>query len=157
MWHPEPARPLPLLQRLQPLVPPHVGGTVSSITLNTPGTGYTVPPLVVLTGGGLGVTTVATATASLAFTNIVSSITLDNPGLGYTYNPMVTLTGGGGTGATATASRANGSDYGRIFLVTSMSQTRSGARAMAQAELASPVSGAWFPGALTLNGPNPNH
>ena len=56
----------------------------------------------------------------------------------------------------ATASRANGSDYGRVFLVTSMSQTRSGARAMAQAELASPVSGAWFPGALTLNGPNPN-
>ena len=131
------------------------GGTVSAIHLNTPGTGYTSPPLVVLTGGGLGVTTVATATANLNFTNKVSDIVLTDPGLGYTYNPTVTLSGGGGTGATATASRANGSDYGRIFLVTSMSQTRSGARSMAQAELASPLSGAWFPGALTLNGPNP--
>jgi hypothetical protein len=80
---------------------------------------------------------------------------LTDPGLGYTYNPTVTLSGGGGTGAAATANRANGSDYGRVFLVTAMSMTRSGARAMAQAELASPVSGAWFPGALTLNGPNP--
>jgi hypothetical protein len=81
---------------------------------------------------------------------------LDNPGLGYTYNPIVNIAGGGGIGAAATASRANGSDYGRVFLVTSMSMTKGGARAMAQAEFASPVSGAWFPGALTLNGPNPN-
>ena len=91
----------------------------------------------------------------MATTNTVTGITLTDPGLGYTYNPTVTLSGGGGTGAAATASQSNGSDYGRVFLVTAMSMTRSGARAMAQAELASPVSGAWFPGALTLNGPNP--
>jgi hypothetical protein len=131
------------------------GGTLSAINLNNPGTGYTTAPLVVLTGGGVGVTTIATATASIATTNTVTGITLDDPGLGYTYNPTVTFSGGGGTGAAATANRANGSDYGRVFLVTAMSQTKSGAKAMAQAELASPVSGAWFPGALTLNGPNP--
>jgi hypothetical protein len=43
-----------------------------------------------------------------------------------------------------------------MYLVTSMSMTRSGAKAMAQTELASPVLGAWFPGALILNGPSPN-
>lgn len=137
------------------LGPAVIGGNVSAIQLNNPGSGYTTPPLVVLSGGGLGVTTVATATANMATTQTVTGITLTDPGLGYTFNPTVTITGGGGTGATATASRANGSDYGRMFLVTAMSETRSGAKAMAQAELASPVAGAWFPGALTLNGPNP--
>ena len=131
------------------------GGTVSSITLNNPGTGYTSLPVVTLVGGGLSVTTTATATANLATTNKVSAITLTNPGLGYTSNPIVTLSGGGGTGAAATASRAYGYDYGRVFLVTSMAKTRSGAKGMAQAELASPVIGATFPAALTLNGPNP--
>jgi hypothetical protein len=131
-----------------------LGGTVSAINLNNPGTGYTAAPLVVLTGGGLGVTTVATATANLNFTNTVTGINITNPGLGYTYNPSVAIAGGGGAGATARVSRASGSDYGRIFLVTAMSMTKSGAKAMAQAELASPVSGAWFPGALTLNGPD---
>jgi hypothetical protein len=103
----------------------------------------------------LSVTTPATATAHLEYTNTVTSITLTDAGLGYRSNPTVTISGGGGTGAAATASRAYGSDYGRVYLVTSMSQTRSGARAMAQAELASPVVGAVFPGALTLAGPNP--
>jgi hypothetical protein len=102
------------------------------------------------------VTIPATATASLALTNVVSNINLTNPGLGYTYNPTVTIAGGGGLGAAARASRANGSDWGRVYLVTSMSQTRSGAKAMAQTELATPVIGTWFPGALTLNGPNPD-
>jgi hypothetical protein len=137
------------------LGPAVIGGTVSAINLNNPGSGYSAPPLVVLTGGGLSVTTVATATANMAITNRVTGITLTDPGLGYTFNPTVTLSGGGGTGATATASRANGSDYGRLFLVTAMSKTKSGAKAMAQSELASPVAGAWFPGALTLNGPDP--
>ncbi|HET9218182.1 MAG TPA: hypothetical protein VFR18_14455, partial [Terriglobia bacterium] len=137
------------------LGPAVTGGTISAINLNNPGSGYTTPPLVVLSGGGLGVTTIGTATANMAFTQTVTGITLTDPGLGYTFNPTVTISGGGGTGATATASRANGSDYGRIFLVTAMSQTKSGAKSMAQAELASPVAGAWFPGALTLNGPNP--
>jgi hypothetical protein len=76
-------------------------------------------------------------------------------GLGYRSNPTVNITGGGGINATARSSRAYGSDYGRVFLVTSMSQTRSGARGMAQAELASPVIGAVFPAALTMNGANP--
>jgi hypothetical protein len=128
---------------------------VSGITLNNPGTGYTSEPVVTLTGGGLGVTTTATATAHLLYTNTVSAITLTNAGLGYKSNPTVTITGGGGSGASATSSRAYGYDYGRVFLVTSMSRTKSGARGMAQGELASPVIGAVFPGALTLNGPNP--
>ena len=133
-----------------------VGGTVSAININNPGSGYGAPPLVVLTGGGLGVTTVAAGVANLGLTNRVSAITLTNAGLGYTYNPTVTISGGGGTNAAARAYRAPGSDYGRVYLVTSMSLTRSGAKAMAQTELASPVLGAWFPGALTLNGPSPN-
>jgi hypothetical protein len=136
--------------------PAGLGGTVSSITLNTPGSGYTVPPLVTLTGGGPGVTSVATAVANLLFTNTVTGVTLTNPGLGYTSNPAVTFSGGGGAGAAATATTAQGSDYGRVYLVTVMSQTKSGARAMAQAELATPVLGLSFPGALTLAGPSPD-
>jgi hypothetical protein len=136
--------------------PAVIGGTVSAINVNNPGSGYTVPPLVVLSGGGAGVTVTAVATANLATTNVVSNIVLTNPGLGYTYNPTVTISGGGGIGAAARARRASGSDWGRVYLVTSMSQTRSGAKAMAQTELATPVIGAWFPGALTLNGPDPN-
>lgn len=135
--------------------PAVIGGTVSAITVNNPGSGYDTPPVVTLSGGGLGVTTIATATAHLDFTQTVTEITLTDAGLGYRQNPTVTITGGGGTGATATASRAYGSDYGKVYLITAMSQTRSGARAMAQVELASPVVGAVFPSALTLNGPSP--
>jgi hypothetical protein len=139
------------------LGPAVAGGTVSAIQVNNPGTGYTVAPVVVLSGGGPGVTIPATAVANLALTNRVSSITLTNPGLGYRYNPTVTISSPpAGITATARASRANGSDWGKVYLVTSMSMTRSGAKAMAQSELASPVIGAWFPGALTLNGPDPN-
>jgi len=134
---------------------PISGGTLLKITLNNPGSGYTTAPVVTLVGGGLGVTTTAAATAHLAYTNTVTGFTLTNAGLGYRSNPTVNITGGGGTGATARASRAYGSDYGRVYLVTSMAQTRSGAKAMSQGELASPVIGAVFPAALTFAGPEP--
>lgn len=70
-------------------------GVVRSITLGSPGTGYTVPPSVSITGGGgTGATAVATLSGSA-----VGSITITNSGLGYTSIPTVTISGS----ATATA------------------------------------------------------
>ena len=130
-------------------------GQVSAINLNSGGAGYASQPTVILGlgGSGLGFTT-ATAIANLGITQAVTGVTLTNPGSRYSANPPVSFSGGGGAGAAATSARANGSNYGQVFLVTSMSRTASGARAMAQMEIASPMSGLSFASALTL-GPSP--
>ena len=76
------------------------GGSVSSITVDAGGSGYTVVPSVTITGGG---GTGATATAVLT-AQVVTSITVDTNGSGYTSVPTVTIAdAGGGSGATATA------------------------------------------------------
>jgi hypothetical protein len=130
-------------------------GQVSAINLNSGGTGYASVPTVILGLGGSGVGfTTATASANLGITHAVTGIALTNSGSGYAANPPVTFSGGGGTGAAAASTTANGANYGQVFLVTSMSRTPSGARAMAQMEIASPMFGVSFPSALTL-GPSP--
>jgi len=78
-----------------------VDSTLSTITINSGGTGYTSAPAVNLTGGGF--TTAATAVATVSG-GAVTSITLTNRGEGYTTAPGVSFSGGGGGGANATAS-----------------------------------------------------
>lgn len=72
-------------------------GAVNAITRNTWGSGYTTPPVVAISGDGLG----AEATATI--TQGVVSASVANQGSGYVSPPAVVISGGGGTGATATA------------------------------------------------------
>ncbi|HEY0770724.1 MAG TPA: VCBS repeat-containing protein, partial [Sphingobacteriaceae bacterium] len=82
-----------------------VSGVISSIKVDTQGSGYTSATVTITGGGGTG----ATATATLK-SGKISGITITNPGSGYdpTSPPTVTITGNG-TGATATATVASGS------------------------------------------------
>lgn len=63
---------------------------VTSITVDTNGSGYVTPPTVTITGGG---GTGATATAILTG-DTVTSITVDTGGSGYVSPPTITLVGG---------------------------------------------------------------
>ncbi|AGN33923.1 structural protein [Synechococcus phage S-CAM8] len=77
-----------------------VNGSVSEITVEGGGTGYTSSPLVsIVGGGGSG----ASATAIIT-KGSVSRILINDGGTGYTSQPSITIVGGEGTGATATAS-----------------------------------------------------
>jgi hypothetical protein len=73
------------------------GGSVSSITVDAGGSGYTAATVSITGGGGTG----ATATAAIVG-DAVDSITVTDNGSGYTSVPTVTITGDG-TLATATA------------------------------------------------------
>ena len=78
-------------------------GSVGSIMVTNPGTGYTSTPAVNITGDGTG------ATAIAALSGEVTSIAAADGGTGYTAVPPVAVTrGGGGTGATATATTGLG-------------------------------------------------
>src|SRR5262249_43160597 len=86
----------------------------------------------------------------------VHHIDVNPQGTGYTSDPTVTITGGAvTTPATAWAQISGGVKFGQVWLLTSYAQTKSGARAMLQMEVASPVLGIGWGGALTLDGPNP--
>jgi FtsP/CotA-like multicopper oxidase with cupredoxin domain len=81
------------------------GGTVNSITMVEPGSGYTnivTPPTCTITGGG---GTGATCSVMIPTLNMVGSITITNPGTGYTAQPMVYIVpnNAGGVGASAIA------------------------------------------------------
>jgi hypothetical protein len=129
-------------------------GDVLSVAVTNPGSGYTTPPVVTFSGGGGG--SGASATAALGVTNTITGITLLNPGSGYLIEPTVTLSAPpSGTTATATATIGRGTNYGKVYVLTSLAETATGARSMAQMEVASPVLGFATPGALTLDGPNP--
>jgi hypothetical protein len=107
--------------------------------------------------------TTATATAAVSMEVMIYTITgivLDDPGSGYITPPIVTMsapTAGGNIvpAATAATTVAHGTNYGKVYMLTSLGQTRSGARSMSQMEVASPVLGWVSTGALTLDGPNP--
>jgi hypothetical protein len=126
---------------------------VRQIIVDNGGSGYTSVPNVTITGSGSG----AAATAVLA-NNVykVSSIDIVNQGYGYTVDPAVTLSGGGGSGATAKATLGRGANYGKIYMITTLAQTKTGARAMLQMEATTALSGFHSTGALTIDGPNPN-
>lgn len=132
---------------------------VESITVTSGGTGYSAssPPTITLSGGG-GSGAAATPTVTMTATGFyfLTAINIDTQGSGYTSNPTVTIEDdGGGTGATAMAQVSGGTKFGKVWLLTSLAQTATGARAMAQMEVASPVLGFALGGALTLAGPNP--
>ena len=74
---------------------------VASVTVGTPGSGYTSDPTVTFAAapaGGVTATGVAVRTGTT-----VTGVTITNPGAGYTSAPTVSFSGGGGTGAAATA------------------------------------------------------
>ena len=103
----------------------------------------------------------ATGTASITPDNGVLSIKVTNPGTGYSQSnpPAVNITGGGGSGAMAVASvGSGGNSMGRVYLLTSLAVTPSGARAMAQMEAGVRYDASYnfgIGGALTLIGPQP--
>jgi hypothetical protein len=71
-------------------------GSIETMTVLTPGSGYTVAPKVEFAPIGSG----ATATAVLSGDS-VDHITVDEPGYGYNIEPTVIIYGGHGVGATA--------------------------------------------------------
>jgi hypothetical protein len=80
------------------------GGILDALTLGNGGSGYTVAPTVVISGGG---GSGATATATINTSGAVTSVTITNVGTGYTAAPSISFTGGGaqpGTAATASVS-----------------------------------------------------
>ncbi len=80
------------------VVDPATGG-IASVEVTDPGSGYTAPPAVQITGGD----GTATATAQVSTTGVVTGVAVAAPGAGYS-GFAVTIDGGGGTGALATAS-----------------------------------------------------
>lgn len=70
---------------------------IDSIKVITPGSDYTTPPTVIITGDGTG----ATATAKI-INGKLSSISIDNRGSNYT-RATISIIGGEGTGASAVA------------------------------------------------------
>lgn len=82
----------------------------NTVTVNTPGSGYTTPVVTISGGGGSG----ATATATVAGGQI-TGVTVTNQGSGYAFPPTVTITDGG-YGAAATAQIAAGSVSGFTIL-----------------------------------------
>lgn len=71
-----------------------VSNAITAIAVSTGGSGYTVAPTVVITGGG---GTGATATATIG-SGAVTAFTVTAGGTGYTSAPTITLIGGGSNG-----------------------------------------------------------
>lgn len=84
---------------------PAVPAKFIGIKVTNPGSGYTSPPTVTITGDGAG----AEATAVLGNDGKVVSVTLTKPGTGYKTAPTVAISGDG-TGAAATAEFEAGSE-----------------------------------------------
>src|SRR5215469_7602078 len=144
----------------QPNPWPANASAIIGINVTSGGSGYTPGvnyPLIITPSNGLGVGGAAYATASGAY--VLSGFTNLVGGNGYTTPPTVTISGGGGIGATATATIGSGgivTSMGRVYLLTSMAVTRSGAKSMAQMEVGvRPPFNLNLPGAITLAGPEP--
>jgi hypothetical protein len=129
---------------------------VRQIIVDNGGSGYSTstPPNVTISGGG-GSGATATSTVGGGGTYQVGSITVDNRGYGYITEPAVTITGGGGSGATARSVLGGGANWGKVYLITALAQTKTGARTMLQEEVTTAITGFHTVGALTVDGPNP--
>jgi hypothetical protein len=140
--------------------PPPDAQSVTRVTVTNPGSGYTTAPAVTFSGGG-GAGATAVASIGGSYKLIVGPQTMTNNGSGYSAVPKVTISRGAGdvTGSGAEAyakvDGATGLTYGMVYQLTSLAVTRSGARAMTQMEVATPVRGLALSGALTLAGPQP--
>jgi hypothetical protein len=78
-------------------------GTIASITIDTPGFGYSTAPTLTIEGGGTG----ATATA-ITDGDTITDVVVTNQGAFYSGTVSVAFSGGGGTGAAATATVTEG-------------------------------------------------
>ena len=78
-------------------------GAVTSIGVVTPGSNYADSTQVFVGGGGVSITQVATATATVSGGHI-TAINITNPGSGYTQSPYIVLYDPTGAGSGATAS-----------------------------------------------------
>lgn len=87
------------------LDPPITATGLGAIAVTNGGNGYTVPPLVTITGGG-GNGALATA---IVVGGVVTAIVLTNHGTGYISIPAIGFTGGGG-GANAAATATLSAD-----------------------------------------------
>ena len=106
-------------------------GKIITVTLNSPGSGYTTPPTITFTGGGggTGAAAIATLTPPAPTLTLTSPITVTERGSGYKSAPTVVFNAGvppvGGTLATATA--ALGTAVGTTDKVISVTLTSPGA------------------------------
>lgn len=78
--------------------------SIASIEILNGGSGYTIPPVVTITGSTIGNDAVARA---LITNGVLSKIILVYPGTNYITTPVVTITGGNGSGAVARANLQN--------------------------------------------------
>lgn len=72
------------------------GNGVSAVSIDNAGAGYIAPPVVTITGDGVGASAIAQINRTAG---TVTNIIITCPGVNYTNTPIVTLTGGGGAGA----------------------------------------------------------
>ena len=80
---------------------------ISGIILNSPGSGYIIPPRMQFTGGG-GTVPIGDVPDTQITTSFLEQIIITNGGSGYNTAPAIAITGGGGSGAIATAVVQNG-------------------------------------------------
>ena len=81
-------------------------GSISSITITSPGAGYTEPPVIAITAPGVTPAITALAGAQIS-AGVLSEITVGEAGFGFTA-PVVTMTGGSPTPGFAAAATASG-------------------------------------------------
>jgi hypothetical protein len=77
---------------------------VGSVSIQSGGSGYTIPPGVMVSGGGGSGATAFVLPGQISPTGVILGITLNTPGSGYTSPPTVTIAPPPAGGATATAS-----------------------------------------------------
>jgi hypothetical protein len=91
----------------------NAANVVNGLIINSPGSGYVVPPRLTFTGGS-GINAAATSTITTSF---LEYIEITAPGASYSQAPAVTISGGGGNGATATAV-VSGGEVVKVNVVT---------------------------------------
>ena len=77
---------------------------IQGVAIANGGSGYTVPPIVTVTGTCV---TPAQMTAIINSAGKVVAVTINSPGAGYTTTAIITITGGNGVGAVAVAQMGN--------------------------------------------------
>lgn len=82
---------------------PFKAGYIKTVTITSPGSGYTSAPTVTITGAGTG----AVGTANIDGNGAVISVTITNTGQDYDSATNISFSGGGGTNATAKVSIAS--------------------------------------------------
>jgi FtsP/CotA-like multicopper oxidase with cupredoxin domain len=82
-------------------------GAITAIAVTSPGSGYTLPPIVAITSPGITPTSAATASSRIS-AGVVTSVTINETGGGFTA-PAITISGGSPTPGFAAEAIARGS------------------------------------------------